>query len=158
MKPAPVNITLSRLFDALNPPRRNPPSPSVTSQVMFDAHVRLRLDELKRIEPWHLHSGADVDPFGTGPPDPGVALDGYTEWAADATRTLSMGWDWTFDPETRQLTGLWRTLRTNIMVVDDAGVDLGRERTQQCIADLMGSRNWEATTAEAVGLPPPFCH
>ncbi len=125
---------------------------------MFDAYVRILVDDLARIQPSHLQSGADDPPLDASGPDGGTPLGGYTEWVADAPRTLSMGWDWSFDLGSRQLTALWHTLRTNIMVVDAAGGDLGRERTQSCIADLMNSVHWEAATAEAVGLPGPASH
>jgi hypothetical protein len=148
----------TRRDHAVRIPWQRPPHTSVNNPDMFDAYVRIPLDELRRIEPWHLDSGVDLDATGAGPPDPGAPVDGYTEWAADAPRTLSMGWDWQFDPDKRQLTALWHTLRTNIMVVDGAGTDFGRERTRQCIAELIGGIDWQTQAAEAVGLPAPFRH
>lgn len=119
---------------------------------MFDAYVRIRLDALKAIVPSHLQSGVDLDPEPSRL-DAVAAVTGFTEWVADASRTLSLGWDWSFDPLTRQLLANWQTLRTNVMLVGDDGADLGREQTRRDIAQWMASTNWQGTTASACGLP-----
>lgn len=123
---------------------------------MFDTFVRLPVADLAGIAPWHLQSGVDDGP-AEGSASHGT-LSGFTEWAAGSQRVLSMGWDWTFDRESRRLTAHWNTLRTNIMVINDGGSDLGREGTRTCIANLMSNVGWESVTASALGLPWPAPH
>ena len=118
---------------------------------MFDTYVRLPVADLAGIIPWHLQSGVDEDPLETS--DSENTLSGFTEWAAGTQRALSMGWDWTFDRESRRLTAHWNTLRTNVMVISEGGADLGGENTRTCIADLMTTVGWESVTANALGLP-----
>jgi hypothetical protein len=132
-------------------PRPSAPVPSQIDIAMFDTYVRLPVADLAGTKPWHLQSGVDEDPLETADSD--GTLNGFTEWAAGNQPVLSMGWDWTFDRESRLLTAHWHTLRTNIMVVNDGGADLGREGTRTCIADLMTTVGWESATAHALGLP-----
>jgi hypothetical protein len=127
------------------------PMPLQIDIAMFDTYVRLPVAELAQITPWHLQSGMDEDPLEDSQSE--NTLSGFTEWAAGTQRVLSLGWDWTFDRESKQLTAHWNSLRTNIMVVKDGGEDLGREGTRLCIANLMTTAGWESATASALGLP-----
>ena len=121
---------------------------------MFDAYIRIRLVALKAIVPSHLQSGVDPVPE-LSRLEAVAAATGFTEWVADASRTLSLGWDWSFDPLTRQLLANWQTLRTNVMLVGDDGADLGREQTRRGIVEWMASTDWQAMAASACGLPAP---
>ncbi|MDT8999868.1 DUF4902 domain-containing protein [Paucibacter sp. APW11] len=116
---------------------------------MFDAYVRLSIDDLQKLVPTHLHSEIEdlVDDA-----DPDASIQGFTEWTAASTRTLSFGWDWCFEPSSEQLLGQWGSLRTNLMVIDESGGDMGIECTRLCIARLMTHIRWEYTIAKVLGL------
>ncbi len=121
---------------------------------MFDTYVRLRIDELQQMLPQHLYS--EIEPGAAG-----TALGGFTEWSVPGAlpgQALSFGWDWAYEPGSGQLLGQWATLRTNLMVVDEAGADMGTDCTRLCIARLLTHVRWERTIAEhlhlTLRLPP----
>jgi len=123
---------------------------------MLDLYARMSVDECLRLQPSHLHSelddasdGADRD--GQAPP----VLQGFTEWTAPGERTLTFGWDWTFEPGTGEWSGHWGTLRTNLVVTDPSGADLGDEKTQDCVSKLMARAGWARAVADVLRLYPP---
>jgi len=122
-------------------------------ETMLDVHVRMRVEELTGAAPQHLFS--QIDPMV---PSPGgavaAALKGSTEWAVDGPRRLTFGWDWTYEPASSRFSGRWSTLRTNLMVVDEHGTDMGVDCLRLCVARLMTQARWEATIAVALQLHP----
>ncbi len=118
---------------------------------MLDIYVRLHIDDLRELRTSHLYSelenGLELD-------EPDAALlRGFTEWSAPAERVLSFGWDWSFDPEAGVMLGEWASLRTNLMVIDDAGLDMGQDCTRLCVARLMTRARWERAVATSLALP-----
>ena len=113
---------------------------------MFDAYVRLRLGELHAIQPRHVCSGTDVGPELALRRDD--TLTGFTEWADDSARVLSIGWDWSLHASSPWPVAHWATLRTNIMLTGDEGGDLGPEWTQRCVADRMSRVDWAAEVVQ----------
>jgi hypothetical protein len=119
---------------------------------MFDVYVRVRLDALKGIRPSHLQSSVDQDASDHARHRSAELVCGFTEWVAVADRTLSVGWDWSFDPATGLLAADWETLRTNVMLLGEDGVDLGREQTRRIVSHWMSATPWQAATAAACRL------
>ena len=115
---------------------------------MFDTYVRLRLGELHAIQPRHLHSGTDDGAVLALRRDD--TLTGFTEWASDGARALSMGWDWSLAANSPWPVAHWDTLRTNIMLTGDEGTDLGTEWTQCCVAERMSRVDWAAAVVESL--------
>lgn len=116
---------------------------------MLDLHIRLRFDDLQSLQALHLHteieSTADAQLR---------ELSGFTEWqVARGTRALSFGWDWTYQADKALLHGEWASLRTNLIMVDEHGLDLGRECTQLCVAQLMDRAGWAQVLAQRLDLP-----
>lgn len=123
---------------------------------MFDAYVRLSAEDVRRLVPAHLYSEIDADAQTDGVPF--GCLQGFTEWTAQSSRPLSFGWDWRLEPGRVQLQGVWASVRTNLMVVDQFGVDEGVESTRQHIAQLMNQIHWTRTLANTLGLNLPLEH
>ena len=119
---------------------------------MFDAYVRMIIDDLQALVPKHLHSETDPDGPDLDADELAGRVQGFTEWTIAGPRWLSLGWDWTFDVDSRLLLAQWNTLRTNLMVTNEAGDDMGADCTRLCIARLMARVHWEHTTAQVLGL------
>ncbi|ENR2982563.1 TPA: DUF4902 domain-containing protein [Acinetobacter nosocomialis] len=69
---------------------------------------------------------------------------GFTEWATLKTPALSTGWDWEFVEQngfvTLKRTGL---PRSNIMIVDISGTDIGFDSTETLIKRKIDTLFWE---------------
>lgn len=116
--------------------------------------VPLRIDEIEGLLPKHLISEFDEktsEPTITGD----APLTGMTEWSAPwHSRQLSFGLDFYYYPVRRQLEGRWTTLRTNVIVIDETGVDQGEDCLRLCVARMMTRVNWEIEVVEALGIRP----
>jgi len=115
---------------------------------MLDVYVRLSVMEAERLAPRHLYSALDDDaPCDMATP----TLQGVTEWVADGPRTLSFGWDWSA-PIDIGLVAHWSSLRTNLMLVDEAGVDLDAAATRACVARVMERCGWQRDVVRILDL------
>jgi hypothetical protein len=123
--------------------------------VMFDVYIRVRPEALKGVRLSHLQSSVDQEAGDAAAARGAGAVTGFTEWIACADRTLSVGWDWTFDPVSGSLTADWQTLRTNIMLVGEDGRDLGRQQTRQALSHLAAATPWPVAVAQDCGLRTP---
>ncbi len=108
---------------------------------LSDTRVRVTTADLERLQLKHIYSEAE-DAGDTG----------YTEWSAAYTRALTFGWDWNYDRDTGELRADWPQLRTNLMLTDASGADLGAERTSACVAQLAAEVGWEQRVADEVDL------
>mgnify|MGYP000849749476 CR=1 FL=1 len=115
---------------------------------MLDPHIRLRLAELQSLQAQHLHS--EIEDELSCPPH---VLCGFTEWRVTrGKRALSFGWDWTYRADAAQLLGNWSSLRTNVLMLDEHGVELGGEPAWLGVARLMDRSRWQRVLAEALHL------
>lgn len=69
---------------------------------------------------------------------------GFTEWATSQTPALSTGWDWEFI-EQNGITSIKRIglSRSNIMIVDLSGKDIGYDVTEILIEKRIDTLFWE---------------
>ncbi|KJH55933.1 hypothetical protein UF12_15650 [Acinetobacter calcoaceticus] len=89
---------------------------------------------------------------------------GFTEWATSLTPALSTGWDWEF-VEQDGIASLKRIglPRSNIMIVDVSGTDIGFDVTETLIEKKIDTLFWEQfiyaqinTTQTKTKLSPNF--
>ncbi|KIE84696.1 hypothetical protein SD67_15340 [Acinetobacter pittii] len=89
---------------------------------------------------------------------------GFTEWVTSLTPALSTGWDWEFI-EYNGITSIKRIglPRSNIMIVDVSGTDIGFEVTETLIEKKIDTLFWEQfiyaqinTTQTMAKLTPYF--
>lgn len=121
--------------------------------MLDDLYIRLRDSEVLERTPDHLYSEMESTAGGDTPWQGENVLQGVTEWAlAAGTRSITFGWDWTFEPEVKRLLAQWGTMRTNLMLVDGNGVDLGTDYTLLCIARMMTRARWEDAVAKMLEL------
>ena len=107
-----------------------------------DFYVRLSEQQVLGLKLRLLHAQLDehADPLQWE--GPASEWRGFTEWTTDDQRVVSVGWDWVTasDGDIRLAAD---SLRTNLMVVDAQGRDLGAEATSACILQLLGTMQWQ---------------
>ena len=106
--------------------------------------VALRVCEFESLLPHHLFSVLDDETLDD---DDGTtdALEGTTEWAAPWRngRQLTFGLDFRFNPARKHVEARWTMLRTNAIVVDDQGIDQGKDCLRLCAASMLTRAHWE---------------
>jgi hypothetical protein len=107
-----------------------------------DFYVRQNVQQLFGLKLELLH--AQLDEYS----DP-IELDdiageclGYAEWVGGGTPVVSIGWDWVSAPE-GSIRLLADSLRTNLMLVDEQGQDLGAEVTAAWILRRVSDMPWQ---------------
>lgn len=116
--------------------------------------VALRIDEIESLLPQHLFSAVDdeiLQDEETGSDE----LHGMTEWSAPwRGRQLSFGLDFRYHPPNHQVDGLWTTLRTNVIVTNESGVDQGLDCLRLCVACMLTRVQWEHAVMAALRIEP----
>jgi hypothetical protein len=112
-----------------------------------DGYVRLTMAALRAMPLSHLLSELDADanlPPSTASGACLASIIGYTEWASRTTPALSLGWDW------RIATASGRAryeregeVRSNAMLVDSRGRDLGGLATAVLLCAAVDVLEWE---------------
>jgi hypothetical protein len=124
-----------------------------------DYYIRLQEAQLEQIEFAHLATTMErelleADPVGR---DCKGCLTGATEWFGAINRTaVSIGWDWIslHDLAISILDPLH--IRTNVMLIDSLGVDLGDEITAARILAHLAKLGWQRTVRENIATQNPL--
>jgi hypothetical protein len=80
-----------------------------------------------------------------------AAISGYTEWLSMTIPALSLGWDWMLGSADRVLR--YQRIgepRSNVMLIDVHGRDLGPRSSAVALALLVDDFNWQDTVASFV--------
>jgi len=113
-----------------------PPDFSIST----DGFIRMNENQLMNYPLQHLISTVE----STQIEDSQILYYGFTEWATSLTPALSTGWDWEFVEQngiaTLKRTGL---PRSNIMIVDVSGTDIGFDITETLIEKKIDTLFWE---------------
>lgn len=130
---------------------------------MHDSLIRLHPDQLQRLALVHVHSGVDVSDNGdltSAPLSPNLAdwadITGYTEWRSQSRPAVSVGWDWIGALPSGALKVLRASIRTNVMLIDDDGADLGRSVTLTKCEAWLQNWIWQPQVLAAVGYSLPM--
>jgi hypothetical protein len=136
----------------LEPDREDGRVPSLGVRASNDGYLRLSQARMRAIPLTHLISGLDADPGGAGTVGATrAAIAGYTEWISLTIPALSLGWDWVLESADRELRYLRvGEPRSNIMLLDHLGQDLGFMPTAIALALLVDEINWQDTVARFV--------
>ncbi|MBN6518436.1 MULTISPECIES: DUF4902 domain-containing protein [Acinetobacter] len=128
--------------------------------ISADGFIRLNENQLMNYPLQHLISIVE----STQIEDSQILYYGFTEWATSLTPALSTGWDWEFI-EYNGITSIKRIglPRSNIMLVDVSGTDIGFEVTETLIEKKIDTLFWEQfiyahinTTQTKAKLTPYF--
>ncbi|CAI3152103.1 DUF4902 domain-containing protein [Acinetobacter calcoaceticus] len=133
-----------------------PPDFSIST----DGFIRMNENQLMNYPLQHLLSTVE----STQIEDSQILYYGFTEWATSLTPALSTGWDWEF-VEQDGIASLKRIglPRSNIMIVDVSGTDIGFDVTETLIEKKIDTLFWEQfiyaqinTTQTKTKLSPNF--
>jgi len=133
-----------------------PPDFSIST----DGFIRMNENQLMNYPLQHLISTVE----STQIEDSQILYYGFTEWATSRSPALSTGWDWEF-VEQDGIASLKRIglPRSNIMIVDLSGTDIGFDVTETLIEKKIDSLFWEQfiyaqinTTQTKTKLSPNF--
>jgi Domain of unknown function (DUF4902) len=94
-------------------------------------------------------------------------ISGYTEWAALTGFPVSIGWDWTLEVINNSVRCVRHGLpRSNLMLTDARGVDLGMVTTETALAQLIDASadkaalawlaRWKTEVFVALSFRQPF--
>ncbi|AMX17768.1 DUF4902 domain-containing protein [Acinetobacter pittii] len=128
--------------------------------ISADGFIRLNENQLMNYPLQHLISIVET----TQIKDSQILYYGFTEWVTSLTPALSTGWDWEFI-EYNGITSIKRIglPRSNIMIVDVSGTDIGFEVTETLIEKKIDTLFWEQfiyahinTTQTKAKLTPYF--
>lgn len=112
--------------------------------VSADGYIRLSFEKLKTISLVHLISGLDENsPTITHSGALPTEIMGYTEWVSNTVPTITIGWDWQMDAVHNHI--LLRRIsepRSNIMLQDSTGMDVGSGKTMIMLEALIDVLDW----------------
>ena len=108
--------------------------------ISTDGFIRMNENQLMNYPLQHLISIVET----TQIEDSQILYYGFTEWATSLTPALSTGWDWEF-VEQNGIASLKRIglPRSNIMIVDVSGTDIGFDVTETLIEKKIDTLFWE---------------
>lgn len=123
----------------------------------IDHYLRLEPQQLAQLRLRHLDSQVDMESpgLGVGHASEGAcvvqAIRGYTEWLDVGGQGYSLGWDWYVQVPQGTLAVTPHSLRTNIMLTNTAGHDLGRRQTEASLESWLQSWDWASTVWAVLG-------
>jgi hypothetical protein len=108
--------------------------------ISTDGFIRMNENQLMNSPLQHLISTVE----STQIEDSQILYYGFTEWATSLSPALSTGWDWEF-VEQNGIASLKRIglPRSNIMIVDVSGTDIGFDVTETLIEKKIDTLFWE---------------
>lgn len=119
--------------------------------MLLDGYLRITAATLGRTTLRHLHSAIDAS-ASTGPVSremvPTAA--GFTEWQGQSLPALSVGWDWVLTTAGLEL--IAGSLRSNVMLVDDSGADLGPQANQSLLEAWLQGWDWQGEVLQILYL------
>lgn len=121
-------------------------------KVSADGYIRLSFTELKRVQLEHLISGLDDDEVvGTFEGASRALITGYTEWLSTGSPKITLGWDWEM-VMVQGGVGLRRigAPRSNLMLQDGSGNDLGYEKSLLLIELYVDEMSWKSLVLEQI--------
>jgi hypothetical protein len=119
-----------------------------------DGYVRLTLEQFRAVTLLHVLSERDPvapHPLTSGACGPAAVIMGITEWASQSTPALSLGWDWQL-PSAGGTGGYVRVseVRSNVMLTDAAGRDLGERATSARLDAEVDAFDWQKAVADYI--------
>lgn len=119
-----------------------------------DGYVRLSEGALAVLALDHVASGLDaslLEELRDSAID--ARLAGYTEWhrpASAGVPYVTIGWDWYLERATGTFVIAGGDVRSNLMVTDATGADIGMFRTAAALAARLACIDWAAAVASAL--------
>lgn len=116
-----------------------------------DGYIRLPLADFMEFSFLHFYSESDADLLQelrakTIP----ARLAGFTEWKSESSPTISIGWTWFIHDKSNAILLAPDRVRSNLMLRDVQGYDLGPQNTAELLSAWLNIFNWTETVRISV--------
>lgn len=106
----------------------------------------------------HLYSESDADFLQELKEQTLPACDaGFSEWKSDTVPSISIGWGWFIHSQSRRLLLAPDAVRSNVMLVDALGYDLGQQQTSHLFGAWLSIFAWQNTVESALRTEVASC-
>lgn len=116
-----------------------------------DGYIRLPLASLNALSFVHLYSESDeafLDELKAQTIPASSA--GFCEWKSDTAPAISLGWGWFIHSQTERMMLAPDGVRSNVMLIDAQGYDLGPIKTSNIFCTWLAAFEWQSTVGSAV--------
>lgn len=116
-----------------------------------DGYIRLPLGSLASLSFVHLFSHTDTD-FLEDLRDNSIAVStaGFSEWKSETRPDISLGWGWFIQSQTGKILLAPDGVRSNLMLIDTTGYDLGPLRTSSLLHTWLQGFEWQGAVKSAL--------
>lgn len=116
-----------------------------------DGYIRLPLADFLEFSFLHFYSESDADflqelRIKTIP----ARLAGFTEWKSESNPAISIGWAWFIREQSDTILLAPDRVRSNLMLRDAQGYDLGPQNTAELLSAWLNIFNWKDTVKISV--------
>jgi hypothetical protein len=115
-----------------------------------DGYIRLPFADFMTLPFMHLFSENDavflVELQAQTVP---ARLAGFSEWKSRSTPTISLGWGWFVHAQSDQILLAPDRVRSNLMLRDARGYDLGSLKTSELLSTWLSAFDWKDTVRKA---------
>lgn len=119
-----------------------------------DGYIRLPLAGLTTLPFVHLFSETDAHFLEELQSQTVPARSaGFSEWKSDTTPAVSLGWGWFVHSDSDRLMLAPEPVRSNVMLVDTFGYDLGPMKTSDLFSSWLEIFNWQDSVSLALRDP-----
>lgn len=126
--------------------------------ISYDGYIRLRLSSLDTLSFVHLISAIDDGLLRELQSQTLPALRaGYSEWVSDTVPPVSVGWDWFIHRESERIMLAPDGVRSNVMLIDQSGYDLGSETSTRLFGTWLSSFEWQPMVSEVLNNHASSC-
>ncbi|WP_424192122.1 DUF4902 domain-containing protein [Ampullimonas aquatilis] len=124
-------------------------TPAMPLTLSPDGYIRLTFDRFQHLELEHVCSSIDSE-VGSLLTENAIpfANSGFTEWQSHTTPVISLGWDWYEDATNHKMLVAPSTIRSNVMLRDKNGYDLGPAMTSMLLHTWLSSFDWQHTLTQ----------
>lgn len=125
----------------------------MTFTVSGDGYVRCTYGALQSVGLVHRISALDDDPprahaGGVRP----TMIAGYTEWVDSVDSLITIGWDWQMNAaDSVVLLHRISEPRSNVMLVDPQGADIGPAKTLALLGAFVDAFDWQSEVRRGIG-------
>jgi len=125
--------------------------PAPIPSLSHDGYIRMRLAHLNTLSFVHLYSESDAGFLyelhnQTVP----ARAAGFSEWTSDSTPAVSIGWAWFIDQASDRMLLAPEDVRSNLMLIDLHGYDLGPRMTATLLFAWLSGFDWQSEVSAAV--------
>jgi len=111
-----------------------------------DGYIRVPLASLNAMSFIHLFSQSDDDFLRELRAQTVPACSaGFSEWKSETEPPISLGWGWFVHSQSRHLLLAPDGIRSNVMLIDTCGYDLGVMKTSHLFGMWLNDFDWQGT-------------